>query len=165
MNRATIGLLVVRIVAMVVSAWLGLFHPFAAWDHAITAALVSLAIVMLVHLAIDLVWEQLLKSGGMGRSPDIAAAWGPFVGLIVTTAGVVLGLLQAFGTGHLSDPLKVATMSLVATVMLGMFLFGLVVSAAPKGAPAVVFRAFIFNVTLWALALGLLSISWALVYR
>jgi hypothetical protein len=120
---------------------------------------------MVVYLAVDLLWAYLLKTGGVGASPDVASTWGSFVGLIVSTSGVVLALLQVFGSGQFAFSLRLATISLVLSVVLGMLLFGLVVSAAPEGASAKAFRAFVFNLTLWTFGLGLFSIGWALIYR
>jgi len=157
----------VRIAVVVLAGGLALTHPWATSpDPALKAALLSFAAATLLYLLLDLLWARLLR-GNMGDQPDIASTWGPLVGLIVTTAGVVLGLLSAFDNrgSHLTDALKVGTLSLVATVILGMVLFGMVVSAPPKGGAAVAFRALVFNLTLSSLGLGVLSIGWALFYR
>ena len=134
-------------------------------DPALHAALLSLAGVMVLWWVVDLIWDALVK-GNQGTPPDIATTWGPLVALIVTMAGVVLGLLQAFDNkGHLSEALKVGTLSLALTVILGMMLFGLVVASPPSSTAAREFRTLIFNLTLWSLALGVLSIGWALFFR
>jgi hypothetical protein len=158
-------LLGIRVLGIAASACIAAWHPYAVKLDALSAALYSLAVMMCLHLFIDLTWAHLLKSGGSGSSPNVAVAWGPFVGLIVTTAGVVLGLVQVFNPGSLSVALKVGTLSLAISVMLGMILFGLVVSAAPNGAVPIVVRAVVFNATLCALSLGLLAVAWTDVLR
>ena len=166
-NRPAVYLLVARVGAIVAACVVRLCDPLGwRFDDVLKAALWSLIVVMVALLGVDLVWARLLRLGGMGRSTNEAIAWGPFVGLVVTTAGVVLGVLQAStNTGSLPTSLKVGTLSLAAAVMLGLMLFGVVVSAAPKGSGAQVFRAFLFNLTLWALALGLLTIAWSMALR
>lgn len=165
MSKGALGTL--RILAGIAAIVLGLVHPFPDGPgQALAAALVTVGVVILVYFGIDLYWESLLGGGTTGAAPDVAAAWGPFVGLIVTTAGVVLGLLKVFASASpLPAALKVATFSLAATMVFGMMLFGLVVSATPTNASALVFRAAVFNLTLTLLALGLLAIAWSAIYQ
>lgn len=86
--------------------------------------------------------------------------------ILTTTPGVVLGLLAVFGsTNILTDTLKIASVSLTAALLLAIVLSGLVAMAGATEPLLSRLVRVLFNVTLWALALGLLGIAMSLVYR
>jgi hypothetical protein len=107
-------------------------------------------------------------SEGWGPSPD-GTPPNPFSAMsniLTTTPGVVLGLLAVFGnTDILTDTLKVASVSLTAALLLAIVLNGLVAMANATEPPLSRLVRVLFNITLWALALGLLGIAMGLVYR
>jgi hypothetical protein len=107
-------------------------------------------------------------SGGWGPSSDDAPP-NPFsamANVLTTTPGVVLGLLAVFGSAELlTDTLKVASVSLAAALLLAIVLSGLVAMVGATEPPLSRLIRVLFNITLWALALGLLGIAIGLVYR
>jgi hypothetical protein len=107
-------------------------------------------------------------SEGWGPPPD-ATPPNPFSAMsniLTTTPGVVLGLLAVFGgTDILTATLKIASVSLTAALLLAIVLSGLVAMVGATEPPLSRLVRVLFNVTLWALALGLLGIAMGLVYR
>jgi hypothetical protein len=86
--------------------------------------------------------------------------------VLVTTPGVVLGLLAVFGTtGTLTTVVKVATVALATALLLGIVLNGLVSMQDIGNPPRSTVIRLMFNLTLWALTLGILGIAMGVVYR
>lgn len=85
---------------------------------------------------------------------------------LVTAPGVVLGLLAVFGTGGaLTRVVKVAAVALAMALLLGIVLNGLASMKDVRNPPRSTVVRLMFNLTLWALALGILSIAMGVVYR
>jgi len=152
-------LLVSRLLIGLLAIALGLWHPFpTSPGSALQAALISFGGVTLAYQMVDLYWAHLVKVGGGSDGPtDMPVIWGGFAGLLVTTAGLVIGLMQAFGPGSLPPTLKVATLSLAATFISGMLLSNLLASGNQKGTGARLFIAVVFNYTVMFLKRSVLA--------
>jgi hypothetical protein len=113
-------------------------------------------------------------------NPPVDSGMRDFASSFIATSGVILGLLALFGDKgvKLTSTLKVGVVALAADILLGLVLVGLLLAGAdPGGTPtaggettqpdqkALNFIRIVFNVALWALSLGLLSIAMALIYR
>ena len=107
---------------------------------------------------------QTLVTGNDGLQP--VEGLREFASAFVSTSGVILGLLAVFGEDHLSVTVKVGIGALITDILVGAMLVGLVISA-PDSADqrSWNFIRYVFNVALWALALGLLCIGTALIYN
>jgi hypothetical protein len=78
--------------------------------------------------------------------------------VLVTAPGVVLDLLAVFGTtGVLTTVVKVAAVALATVLLLGIVLNGLVSMKDVGNPPRSTVIRLMFNLTLWALALGILG--------
>jgi hypothetical protein len=85
---------------------------------------------------------------------------------IITTAGVVLAIIQVFSSNiQLDVASRIATVALALDLVLGFILFGLSTDSTTSGRPAWHFRAYIFNLVLWGLSFGLLCIAFSFVLR
>ncbi len=86
--------------------------------------------------------------------------------LLATTPGVVLGLLAVFGNeGTLTTVVKVAALALATALLLGIVLNGLVSMQDINEPPRSTVIKLIFNLSLWALVLGVLGVAMGIVYR
>jgi hypothetical protein len=103
-------------------------------------------------------------SSGSDKSPSDATV--QLVIALITTAGVVLGVVQAFAGTALSLTAKIGTLALAGDVVVGFMLFGLVADSTPlQSDQAWHFRGYVFNITLWGIAFGLLCIAYSFIYR
>jgi hypothetical protein len=89
-----------------------------------------------------------------------------FAAAFIATSGVILGLLTVFGEKAFSLTIKVGIGALVADILIGFVLGGLVL-AAPDHDDQMSwnFVRYVFNLALWSLALGILCIGVELLYR
>lgn len=146
-------------------------------DPSLGIAGLALAVFIFGHLAIEHRYLALRKAfqpahdgdpdtlvtGTDDRQP--VEGLREFASAFVSTSGVILGLLAVFGADDLSVTIKVGIGALVTDILVGTMLVGLVISA-PDSADqrSWNFIRYVFNVALWALALGLLCIGTALIY-
>ena len=73
---------------------------------------------------------------------------------------------MAFAGTRLSLTAKVGTLALAGDVVVGFVLFGLVADSTPLHSDQPWhFRAYVFNITLWGIAFGLLCIAYSFIYR
>jgi hypothetical protein len=160
-------LLVVRVVAGVSAIWVSgttLASSSVSPDPALRWTVLLLGIFILFHLLVEVLVVALPVRAG--QSENVPSPFNTVANVLVTTPGVVLGLLAAFGNkGTLTTVVKVAAFALAAALLLAIVLNGLV-SMQDIGKPlrSTVIR-FIFNLTLWALALGIIGIAMGITYR
>jgi hypothetical protein len=167
------GIFRFRILGGCVACLGGLVGLAAHDDPSLGVAGLVLAAFILAHLTIEHHYQQLRDQ--FAKTPQASAASGghgqpvdglrEFASAFVSTSGVILGLLAVFGDGDLSLTIKVGIGALVIDILVGTVLVGLVISA-PDSADqrSWNFVRYVFNVALWALALGLLCIGTALIY-
>jgi hypothetical protein len=121
-------------------------------------------VFILSHLAIEWIITHLPAT--TGREERVPNPFNAVATVLVTTPGVVLGLLAAFGTsGTLTTVVKVAVVALAAALLLGIILNGLVSMHGISNPPRSTVIRLLFNLTLWALTLGILGIAMGIVYR
>jgi hypothetical protein len=102
-------------------------------------------------------------SGGDETVPN---AFSAVANLLVTTPGVVLGLLAVFGTtGTLTTVVKVAAFGLATALLMAIVLNGMVSMQDISNPPRSIVIRLVFNLTLWALVLGIIGIAMGIVYR
>lgn len=133
-------------------------------DPALHWTVLLLGVFILFHLLAEVVVVAL--PAGSGDEEPVPNAFTSVANLLVTTPGVVLGLLAAFGTtGTLTPVVKVAVFALATALLLGIVLNGLVsMQGISRPLRSTVIR-FIFNLTLWALVLGIIGIAMGIAYR
>jgi hypothetical protein len=120
-----------------------------------------LGLFILSHLGVD---ELLQKVRTEYESTD--GGLREFASSFVSTSGIILGLLAVFGGHTFSLTLKVGIAALVADILVGTVLVGLLLAGpASNDQRAMNVIRYVFNIALWALSLGLLSIALALLYR
>jgi hypothetical protein len=133
-------------------------------DPALHWTVLLLGIFILVHFLVG--WIVVLLPVRAGHDEAVPNPFNAVATVLVTTPGVVLGLLAAFGTaGTLTTVVKVAAIALGTALLLGIVLSGLVSMADIGNPPRSTVIRLMFNLTLWALALGVLGISLGVVYR
>lgn len=134
-------------------------------DHPLRWAVELLGIFILGHLCLELLMIKLPK----GTEADPANIPDPFASVgnaLMTTPAVVLGLLAAFSTADTLTPaIKVGAGALVAALLLAIVNSGLASMAEIANPPRSTVIRLMFNLTLWALTLGLLGITMGLIYR
>jgi hypothetical protein len=133
--------------------------------HAMRWAVGLLGAFILLDLALELL--ALALWGEENQRADEKEGARPFretAGVLVSTPGVILGLLAVFGNQRLhAVPVKVAAVSLAFAVLLAIVYYSLNAwPGATEGVFATVPR-FVYHVTLWALTLGLLSVAMSIV--
>lgn len=133
-------------------------------DHALGWAVFLLGAFILAHLVIEFLVTRLPET--TGRDESVPNPFNAVATVLVTTPGVVLGLLAAFGTtGTLTTVVKVAVVALATALLLGIILNGLVSMQGISNPPRSTVIRLLFNLTLWALTLGILGIAMGVVYR
>ena len=133
-------------------------------DPALYWTVFLLGIFILLHFLIG--WLVVLLPVRAGHDETVPNPFNAVATVLVTTPGVVLGLLAVFGTtGTLTTTVKVATAALTTALLLGIILNGLVSMQDIGNPPRSTVIRFMFNLTLWALALGVLGIAMGIVYR
>jgi hypothetical protein len=161
------ALVVVRIVAGVSAIWVSgtaIVSSSGSPDPALRWTVFLVGIFILFHLLVEVVVVALPV--GSGEDETVPSPFNAVANVLVTTPGVVLGLLAAFGTtGTLTIVVKVAAFALATALLLAIVLNGLVsMQGISKPLRSTVIR-FIFNLTLWALALGIIGIAMGIAYR
>jgi hypothetical protein len=145
-----------------VTALIGLF---ALVSHRLEAplawALVLLGGFILGHFYLDEGFQK-LKTTPAPEQPGLQA----FATGLVSTAGLILGLMSAFSSRGFTLTAKVGVFSLAIDVLLGIALVGLLLAGhRPNDRGPVALVAILFNVVLWGLAFGLLCIALALIFQ
>jgi hypothetical protein len=130
-------------------------------DEPLGVALLLVGAFILAHLGIEEHFHQLRED--FEAKPD--AGLREFASAFVSTSGVILGLLAVFGDKEFSLTIKVGIGALVADILVGVVLIGLLLAgASDDDQPAWNLIRLVFNVALWAFALGLLCVATALIY-
>jgi hypothetical protein len=133
----------------------------ASGRTALGAATLGLGATVYALVAISVTWDRLddphgPRAGAHGRAFRAQAA------ALVTLQGVVLALVVTLAGGDPSPTVKVAGVALVVGVLLGLLQAGLVgIDVTSDGQTAI--ATFLFNLTLWACAYGLLCLAAELV--
>jgi hypothetical protein len=133
-------------------------------DPALHWAVFLLGVFILFHFVIELIVDLLpVRAGRDEQVPNPFDAVAP---VLVTTPGVVLGLLAVFGTeGTLTIVVKVAAIALATALLLGIVINGLVSMQDIGNPPRSTVIRLMFNLSLWALVLGVLGVAMGVVYR
>lgn len=134
-------------------------------DQPLRWAVLLLGVFILAHLALEWIIIRLPK-GSAQKDVPTPNPFAATANALVTTPAVVLGLLAAFGTsGTLTTVVKVGAGALVAALLLSIIVGGLTSMSDVDQPPRSTAIRLCFNLTLWALALGLLGITMGLIYR
>ncbi|MBV9381245.1 MAG: hypothetical protein JOY82_04770 [Streptosporangiaceae bacterium] len=145
---------------------------------ALTVSTSILAGLIGLHLLLDRGWIRLVGTtasaaqsateGATETEPGVDRDWGAAfkdgANLVITVEGVVLGLVFAFiakGTAS-STLVNVGAASLAAGVVLGILLYSLAAGGIP-GAWGAAIASLMLNISLYALAYGLICIVGALI--
>jgi hypothetical protein len=151
-------------IAAIIVSFTPLVSSKEAPDPALHRAVLFLGVFILGHLALE--WGFLRIPVGSGPGEPVPDPFSNVATVLVTTPGVVLGLLAAFGTsGTLTSVVKVGAVALATALLLAIVLNGLISMQDIKNPPRSTVIRLMFNLTLWALALGVLSIALGIVYR
>ena len=130
-------------------------------DEPLGVALLLVGAFILAHLSIEEHFHEIRQD--FEAKPDTGLR--EFASAFVSTSGVILGLLAVFGDKEFSLTIKVGIGALVADILVGVVLIGLLLAGANENDQrAWNLIRFVFNVALWAFALGLLCIATALIY-
>jgi hypothetical protein len=149
--------------------------------------------LVLMHVLVDVIWDHLsvTESGSsVGDAPPSRNGPPPgpgalsllgdppvqdkgasdatlqLVTAVISTAGIVLAIIQSFASvTMLSLSAKVGTIALATDLVVAFMLFGLVVDNRHPGDTAWHFRGYVFTLSLWGLAFGLLCIAMSFVFR
>jgi hypothetical protein len=133
-------------------------------DPALRWTVLLLGVFILSHFLIERIVILLPVHSGPGEV--VPNPFNAVANVLVTTPGVVLGLLAVFGTtGSLTIVVKVAAVALATALLLGIILNGLVSMQDIGNPPRSTVIRLMFNLTLWALTLGVLGIAMGIVYR
>jgi len=133
-------------------------------DAALRWTVFLLGLFILFHFLLEQLIIRLPVRAG--HDETVPNPFNAVANVLVTTPGVVLGLLAVFGTtGTLTTVVKVAAAALATALLLGIVLNGLVSMQNIGNPPRSTLIRLIFNLTLWALALGVLAIAMGVVYR
>ena len=139
-------------------------HRVMVVDHALRWAILLLGIFILVHLAIETL--VIILPQRPGDPENVPNPFADTANVLVTTPAVVLGLLAVFGTsGTLTNAVKVGAASLATALLLAIVVSGLASMTGIQKPPRSTVIRLLFNVTLWALVLGVLGITTGLIYR
>jgi hypothetical protein len=133
-------------------------------DPALQWTVFLLGVFILFHFLIG--WIVVLLPIYAGHDEQVPNPFNAVANVLVTAPGVVLGLLAVFGTaGALTTVVKVAAVALATALLLGIVLNGLVSMQDVGNPPRSTVIRLMFNLTLWALVLGILGIAMGVVYR
>jgi len=133
-------------------------------DPALHYTVFLLGVFILFHFLIG--WIVVLLPVRGGRDEKVPNPFNAVASVLVTTPGLVLGLLAVFGnTGTLTTVVKVAAVALAVSLLLGIILNGLVSMQDVGNPPRSTVIRLMFNLTLWALTLGVMGIALGVVYR
>ena len=166
----TWSMVVVRIAAAVAALIVALIpltpklpggqEPALRWAVGLLGAFI--AFDLLVDLLGVALWTEKNKRAGAAEGSK------PFrdtAGVLVSTPGVMLGLLAVFGAKRLNTvPVKIAAVSLAIAVLFGVVYYSLNAwPGATEGSFGSMAR-FLYHLALWPLALGLLGLAMSIVF-
>src|SRR5437868_10706133 len=97
------------------------------------------------------------SNGAVGS--ELAGAFRDTATIYISTPGVILGLLAVFGDHLHQTTLHLASVALAVTILVGIVLHGLLVYGTPDDEARLSLLGYLFNLLLWALALGTLCIA------
>jgi hypothetical protein len=167
---------VVGVVALLLAAWLfGRGEPGSA---AVRVSLLVFGVFVIAHLLLDLFWASLSTGGAKadpdapnpgGRAPaadtaEVTKAFRETTGVVISTSGVVLGLVSALSS-QITPSLKVGVVALVVAILVAIVLYLYILYPLPQGVQPNVLIRYLMNVAFFALAFGLLSIAMSIVFR
>jgi hypothetical protein len=169
------GIAIAAGVAAFIGGWL---------DPALRAALVVLGVAIVFHVALDYSWWRLAGAPENAVGTAAVAAGAPVpaeepspaelhtgqgfreaAGLYISTPAVVLGLITVFGQDKLTQAVKVGSLSLAGALLLALVLYGWVVQPLPDNDRQLVMLGHVYNVLLWLLAFGVLTIALSIAHR
>jgi hydrogenase-4 membrane subunit HyfE len=159
------GVIIARVIAGVVAVLVGT----VALDPggSLGLAVWLLGAFILAHTLCDFLLQSAKNDEAAGPK-DSETGLREFAASFVATASVILGLLTVFDTQPFTPTIKVGIAALVTAILSGIVLVGLLLAAPPQSdtenAAWNLIR-YVFNFSVWALALGLLCISTGLLYR
>ena len=122
---------------------------------------------IIAHTVCDLLLQH-LKADESSAPADSETGLREFAASFVATASVILGLLAVFDTEPFTQTIKVGIAALVTAILAGIVLVGLLLAAPAASATETAawnLIRYVFNLSVWALALGLLCIASGLLYR
>jgi hypothetical protein len=137
-------------------------------ERPLAFSILLLGAFIAVHLAIEAIWIKLTpvaQDGEQAIETDAGAGFREAAMVYISTPGVVLGLIAVFEKNLPRETLRVGSLALATTILVGIVLHGLVVFGVPEDAPRRAVIGYLFNVLLWSLSLGVLCIGLAIVYR
>jgi hypothetical protein len=135
----------------------------------LSIAVLLLGVFAFGHLLVDDFWHN-SPSGAEAEEKDtngagdFASAFRDTAAIYISTPGVVLGLLAVFGEHLHRETIRVASIALAVTLLLGVVVQGLLVGGVPSDEARLAFLGYFLNVLLWALALGTLCVALTIVY-
>ncbi len=153
----------VRVAAGVLGILVGILvltasHP----NHSLGVAVLALGAFILGHVGL----ERLFRSVATELTEPPEGGMRDFAASFIATSGVILGLLSVFGEKSLPETLKIGVVALVADILIGTVLVGLLLAGpSDSDQPAWNLLRCVFNLALWSLALGLLCVATSLLYR
>ena len=163
-GRILNGVRILAGIAAIVVSGTAIVSTSKSPDPALRWAVLLLGVFILSHLLIEQIVILLPAYAGPGE--PVPHPFNAVANVLVTTPGVVLGLLAVFGsTGTLTIVVKVAAVALATALLLGIILNGLVSMQGINNPPRSTIIRLMFNLTLWALTLGVLGIAMGIVYR
>jgi hypothetical protein len=135
-------------------------------DPALRWAVFLLGVFVLFHVLIGEIVVRLPARAGGDEDEQVPNPFDIVAPVLVTTPGVVLGLLAVFEkVGAMPTVVKVAAVSLATALLLGIVLNGLVSMHNIDDPPRSTVIRLMFNLAFWALALGVLGVAMGIVYR
>jgi hypothetical protein len=163
-RRVLYGIRIVAGIAAIIVSQTAIGTEKGRPDYALDWAVLLVGIFILFHFLIEFVMIKLPAHAG--KTESVPSPFNAVATVLVTTPGVVLGLLAAFGTsGTLTTVVKVAVVALAVSLLLAIILNGLVSMDKINDPPRSTVIRLVFNLTLWALALGIFGIAMGVVYR
>ena len=156
------GLRVIAGIGAIYVSYIGLvdrhIHKALHW------AVFLLGVFILAHIILEKIVIKLPKT--QGKPELVPNPFNSTANVLVTTPAFVLGLLAVFSKDNsLTTVIKVGAVALAAALLLAIVLNGLVSMSDVENPPRSTVIRLLFNLTLWALALGLLSVAMGVVYR
>lgn len=156
-----------RFVAGIVAVLVGtvVLNP----DGSLGLAVWLLGAFVITHALCDRLLQH-LKKNKSSAPRDSETGRREFAASFVVTAGVILGLLTVFDTRPFTQTIKVGVAALIVAILAGIVLVGLLLAAPTETdetdeTAAENLIAYVFNLSVWALALGLLCIGAGLLHR
>lgn len=177
--RAVVGLL-----ALILAAWL--IGRGGRNDAAVRVSLLVFGLFVIAHLLLDLLWAKLWASSAKKQptsdanadpgkpapsnqmtadeNAEVTKAFRETTGVVISTSGVVLGLVSAFSS-QVTLSLKVGIISLVVAILVAIVLYLYILYPLPEGVQPNVLVRYLLTVSFFALAFGLLSIAMSIVFK